>query len=268
MQRSILIALLSVMLVGAAAQDTSFLLQKKIPGDIRSFAVDDLGYIYLISSTNQLKKLTPAGDSMAVFNDIKQFGRATLLDVSNPLKVLLYYPDVVTVVVLDRVLNMRNTIDLRRQNILQVRAVGQSYDNKIWLYDEEEAKLKKIDENGILLSETADFRQLLGEAPAPQQIFDQDRYVYLCDTAQGIFVFDYYGTLKRKLPITGWQNVKVAGKYIFGSAGKKLLRYDMATVHTQEWLLPSALSGALSFTFTSSRLYALKKEGVEIYTYR
>ena len=67
-----------------------------------------------------------------------------------------------TVVVLDRLLNVRNIIDLRKQNILQARAIGQSYDNKIWLYDEVENKLKKIDEDGKLLLETPDFRQLFG----------------------------------------------------------------------------------------------------------
>ena len=40
----------------------------------------------------------------AVFNDVKKFGQATLIDVSNPLKVLLYYRDFATIVVLDRFL--------------------------------------------------------------------------------------------------------------------------------------------------------------------
>ena len=202
------------------------------------------------------------------FNDIKRSGRATLLDVSNPLKVLLYYRDFATIVVLDRLLGLRNTIDLRRQDILQVSAIGQSYDNKIWLYDEYANKLKKTDEEGKLLSETADFRLLVGEAIVPQQIFEQDRQVYLYDPAKGIFVFDYYGTLKTKIPVTGWQHVKAAGRYIYGTAGGKLFRYDMTTLLTREWVLPPALAGSLSFTFTSSGLYVLKKEGIEIYTLR
>lgn len=250
-----------------AQTDSSFRLVKSITGDIVAFTVDNLDNIYLLSSKNQVKKLNVNGDSVAVFNDVKKFGQASLIDVSNPLKVLLYYRDFATIVALDRLLNIRNTIELRKQNILQARAIGQSYDNKIWLYDEVENKLKKIDEDGKLLQETPDFRQLFGEAPTPQKIFDQDQFVYLYDSAQAVFVFDYYGTLKNKILISGWQNFKVAGKYIFGSSDDKLFRYDIRTFRIDEWNMPDELSKSQSFNFSSSRLYAMKKDVIEIYSF-
>src|SRR5260221_4825021 len=192
-----------------AQTGSTFKLVKTISGDIVDFTVDNLDNIYLLNSRNQLKKLNANGDSIAIFNDVKKFGQAALVDASNPLKVLLYYKDFSTIVVLDRFLNIRNSIDLRKQNIFQVKAIGQSYDNKIWLYDEVESKLKKIDEDGKLLLETPDFRQLFGQTPSPQKIFDEDKYVYLYDSLQGIFVFYYYCTLKNNLLIAHWDNLKV-----------------------------------------------------------
>jgi len=250
-----------------AQADSSFKLVKTISGDIIAFTVDNLDNIYLLSSTNQVKKLNANGDSMAIFNDVKKFGQATLIDVSNPLKALLYYKDFATIVILDRFLNIRNTIDLRKHNIFQVRAIGQSYDNKIWVYDELESKLKKIDEDGTLLLETPDFRQLFDAAPLPQKIFDQDQYVYLYDSAQSVFVFDYYGTLKNKIQIRGWQNFKVAGKHIFGSGGNRLYRYDIKTFRTEEWKMPGELSRVKAFNFTNSRLYALRKDSLDIFDF-
>lgn len=252
---------------GFTQSESSFRLEKVIMGDIAAFTVDNLDNIYLLSSSNQVKKLNSNGDSVAVFNDVKKFGQASLIDVSNPLKILLYYRDFATIVALDRLLNIRNTIDLRRSNILQVRAIGQSYDNKIWVYDEVDNKLKKIDEEGKLLQETPDFRQLFGEAPSPQKIFDQDQFVYLYDSAQAVFVFDYYGALKNKILISGWQNFKVAGKYMFGSSGNKLFRYDIKTFRVDEWALPEELYRSETFNFSTSRLYALKKDRIEIYTF-
>jgi len=263
----VIIFLLSCNAITAQA-DSLFKFVKSIKGDIVSFTIDNLDYIYLLSSTNQVKKLNANSDSVAVFNDVKKFGQVSLIDVSNPLKVLLYYRDFATIVVLDRLLNVRNTIDLRKQNVLQVRAIGQSYDNKIWLYDEVENKLKKIDEDGELLLETPDFRQLFGEAPTPQKIFDQDQYVYLYDSAQAVFVFDYYGALKNKILISGWQNFKVAGKYIFGSKDNKLFRYNIQTFRVDEWKMPDELYLTQSFNFSSARLYALKKDSIEIYSFR
>lgn len=242
-------------------------LEKVITGDIAAFTVDGLDNIYLLSSTNQVKKLGPSGDSVAVFNDVKKFGQATLIDVSNPLKILLFYKDFTTVVSLDRFLNMRNSMNLRNSGILQVTAIGQSYDNKIWVYDEVENKLKKIDEDGKLILETPDFRQLFGRPPVPQKIFDQDQHVYVYDSSQAVFVFDYYGTLKNKILIGSWNNFKVSGRYMFGSAGGKLLRYDIQTSLVDEWPLPGELNSARSFNFTTSRLYALKDGRLEIYSF-
>lgn len=250
-----------------AQEDTLFRPVTTIKGDIVAFSVDNLDNIYLLSSTNQVKKLNNKGDSAAIFNDVKKFGKATLIDASNPLKILLYYRDFATIVVLDRFLNVMNSIDLRKQNILQVRAIGQSYDNKIWVYDELENKLKKIDEDGKLLQETPDFRLLFDKAPAPQKIFDQDRFVYLYDSAQAVFVFDYYGALKNKILISGWQNFKVSGKFIYGSMANKLYRYDISTFRVEEWEMPDAIFQSQSFNFTSTRLYALKKDGIEIYSF-
>jgi hypothetical protein len=250
------------------AQDSSFQRVKTIKGDIIAFTVDNLDNIYLLSSTNQVKKINANGDSIAVYNDVKKFGQATLIDVSNPLKVLVYYRDFATIVVLDRYLTVRNTIDLRKHNIMQVQAIGQSYDNKIWVYDELENKLKKIDEDGTLLLETPDFRQLFDSAPVPQKIFDEDKYVYLYDSTQPVFVFDYYGALKNKILISHWQNFKVAGKYIFGSGADKLYRYDIKTFRLDEWQLPEQIYHAKAFNFTGSKLYALRKDSIEIFNFR
>lgn len=250
-----------------AQTDTSFRFVKSIKGDITAFTIDNLDNVYLLSSTNQVKKLNANGDSVAVYNNVKRYGQATLIDVSNPLKVLLYYRDFATIVMLDRFLNEVNTIDLRKQNILQARAIGQSYDNKIWVYDELDNKLKKVDEEGKLLLETPDFRQLFNAAPSPQKIFDQDRYVYLYDSAQAVFVFDYYGTLKNKILIRGWQNFKVTGKYIFGSKDKKLFRYDIGNFRIDEWDLPEQLQSVQSFNFSGTKLYTLKKNVIEVYDF-
>lgn len=249
-----------VALAGSSQQDTSFRLLRIIEGDIVDFTVDNLDNIYVLNSRNQVKKYNANGDSVAIYNDVKKFGQASLIDVSNPLRILLYYRDFATVVMLDRFLNAVNTIDLRKQNILQARAIGQSYDNKIWVYDEMENKLKKIDEEGKLLQETPDFRLLLGQAPTPVKIHDENKYVYVYDSIYGAYVFDYYGALKNNIMIQKWHNFKVAGKYIFGSKKDSVYRYDIKTFLFDEWKMPAAILRSKSFNFTSSRLYAMMKE--------
>jgi hypothetical protein len=250
---------------GMTQADSIFQHIKTIKGDIVDFTVDNLDNLYILNSRNQIKKYNANGDSVAIYNDVKKFGRATLIDVSNPLKILLYYRDFTTIVMLDRFLNAVNTIDLRKQNILQAKAIGQSYDNKIWVYDEIENKLKKMDEDGKQLQETPDFRLLLGAAPSPLKIFDENKYVYVYDSIYGVYVFDYYGSLKNNIMIDHWKNFKVVGKYIFGSRSDTLFRYEIATFRVDEWKMPEALYKNQAFNFTSTRLYALRQEinGIE-----
>lgn len=249
-----------------AQKEGSYKLIASITGDIADFTVDNLDNVYIISGTNQLKKYSTNGDSVAVFNNIKNFGKVYSIDVSNPLKVLLYYKDFATIVTLDRLLTVRSTIDLRSQNIFQVNAISQSYDNNIWLYDEGDSKLKKIDDAGKILQETPDFRLLFNEAPHIKNIYDQDGFVYLYDPDQNVFVFDYYGALRNKILINGWQDLKVTNHYIFGINGDTLHRYEINTFRLDEEKLPLPLINSLKVNFTSSRLYALKKGLLQIYS--
>ena len=252
------IALL-VFISSRGQSDTTFRLLRVMKGDFVEFTVDNLDNIYVLNSRNQVKKFNSNGDSIGVYNDVKKYGTATLIDVSNPLKVLLFYRDYGTVVMLDRFLNSVNSIDLRKQNILQSRAIAQSYDNKIWVYDELENKLKKVDEEGKLLQETSDFRLILGSAPTPVKIFDENRYVYVYDSIYGVYVFDYYGALKNNIMIQHWQNFKVAGKFIFGSRNDTLFRYDIRSFRVDEWKMPKEIFGSKAFNFSGSRLYALRR---------
>ncbi len=189
------------------------------------------------------------------------------MDVSNPLKVLLYYKDFSGIVVLDRLLAARSTIDLRRKNVLQVAAIGQSYDNNIWVFDAYDNKLKKIDDEGNILLETPDFRQALGEAIAPLQIIDQNNQVYLYDPLNGLYVFDRYGTFKRKIPVQGWGNVSITDKYILGISNESLQSYNVSTLMQSQQKFPGNFTPYYRYYVSNSKLIALSKGGLYIYRY-
>ncbi|MBD0332705.1 MAG: hypothetical protein ICV66_08615, partial [Chitinophagaceae bacterium] len=58
-----------------------------------NLGVDNLGNLYVVTPTDQLKKFNSNGDSISVYNDVKRFGKLHSLDVSNPLKIILFYKD-------------------------------------------------------------------------------------------------------------------------------------------------------------------------------
>jgi hypothetical protein len=242
-------------------------LLKTFPTEVKDFTTDNLGNIYLLTLTNQIKKVNEKGDSIAVFNDVRRFGKISSIDASNPLKILVYYKDFSTVVVLDRLLNVRNTIDLKRQNILQVKAITISYDNNIWLYDELDSKIKKIDDNGRLLLESNGFRQVYKFVPSPTNLYDSDGQLYLYDPRKGLLVYDYYGAQKNSYPITDLLDVQVIDKntitardsmhiVLFKPASLQLLRYNAFKQQEQ----------FSKIRFNGNRILCLSKEGL-LYIY-
>ena len=252
--------------IGFSQADTSLKLVQTIKGGYSDFTVDNLGNIFLLDSNNQLKKLASNGDSIAIFNDVRKYGKVYSIDAGNPLKILLYYRDFGIIVVLDRLLNVRTTIDLRKQNIFQAKAICQSYDNAVWVYDEGEAKLKRIADDGSIIDQTGDFRLQLDEAPSPTFIEDHDRLVYLYDSSRGLLVFDYFGTLKNKLAFTGWQDFQLAGKYIVGRKGVLLERYQLSTLLIEEKTLPGILKNTDKIRIATDHLYCLRNGRLYIYS--
>ena len=248
--------------------DSLFHFEKNYLGAVSDFTVDNLGNMYLLYQNGQLKKLLPNGDSAAVFNNVRKYGKVYSVDVSNPLKVLLYYKDFGTVVILDRFLNVRSTLDLRQQNLQQVKAVGQSYDNNIWIFDELESKLKKIGDDGRLIDQSNDFRSVFDSMPSRQIIIDQDKSVYLYDSLKGIYIFDYFGGFKSRIPFTGWTDFRVINNALVGRDGKFLYRYDVGSLRLQRYPLPGFMNAASKVVIAPGLLYVLKGGTIMVYSYK
>ncbi len=236
-------------------------------GKATQFAADNLGNVYVLTPAGLLIKFNNKGDSLSAFNEVRRYGTVYAMDVTNPMKVLLYYKDFSTIVMLDRYLNRVNRIDLRKSGIFQAKAVGLSYDNNVWIFDEQSAKLKKIDENGRLLSETTDLRQVLDVTPSPVKIIDRDGFVYVYDMMNGLYVFDYYGTLKNTIALTGISDLQVIGKTIAGRRQQEFVRYTTGTLELKEAPLPVMIQQAEKIYITQQGVYILNTTGIELYPY-
>jgi hypothetical protein len=251
-------------IISYGQQDSTLkvLLVDSISAEIQDFTTDNLGNIYLLTTSGQVKKLDAKGDSVAVYNDVRRFGKMSTIDATNPLKILIYHKDFSTVIVLDRLLNVRNTIDLRKLNIFQVRAITTSYDNSIWLYDELESKLKKIDDNGRVLLESTDFRQVFDSVPTPLAIYDRDGQLYLYDSTKGLFVFDYYGGKKNNLQIPHLSDLQIVDKNtITGRNSNGVILYKPATLQMFSYKVFNNLEQIKKLNFIGTRIYCLTQKG-------
>ncbi len=250
------------------AADTTLQLQliKTIPGSFSDFYSDNLQNLYLVSSsTNQIKKLSNNGDSVAVFNNAVRYGKIYSLDVTNPLKVLVYYKSFSTVIVLDRFLATRAIIDLRKLNITQVKAVAQSYDGNIWLYDEGEGKIKKIDENNNVLLESADLRLAFDDSLSPQKIIDGNGQLYLYDNRLGWLLFDYYTAFKKRLPFGHWQDVSADNNILSGRDNSHFFYASQTDIDFHSLRSNLSFPDVIKTERQQNKMYILTKDGLYVY---
>ncbi len=235
----------------------------QLPAGTSTFTTDQLGNIYLVSAGGAIKKLNEKLDSVAIYNGVKQFGALTTIDVSNPLRPLVFYGDFSTIVILDRFLSVVNIIDLRKNNFQQVLAAALAYDNQVWIFDAIDNKIKKIDEQGKTIAASADLRQILTvDVPQPQLIVDRNKLLYIYDSVKGIFVFDYFLGFKNHYPVEGWSSFTVQDNGFWGIKNNKLLFMpsDGNTLPAEMMLL-----GPVKKTSINNKLlYFLKETEIEI----
>lgn len=251
--------------------DTSITLQQKavIAGSYSRLSVDNLGNIYALSmSGNQIKKMGPKGDSIALFNDVKQYGNIYSMDVANPLKIMLYYRDYATILSLDRFLNNINKIDLRQSGILQAKAVSQSYDNQFWVFDMQEYRLKKINDNGQVGFVSDDFRILFSHPLSPATIIDRDGSLYLYDPEAGWCIMDYYGAVKGEYPYTGWENVGIRDGKLYGWKKDHLVVFDPNNFNSNSYRIPLAAQELNYTLLVDNNIYVINHTGIVVYNYR
>ncbi|TAE12519.1 MAG: hypothetical protein EAY72_09420 [Bacteroidetes bacterium] len=228
--------------LAATAQSTPKLLAS---GNFNQLSVDNFGHIYLVSNTNQIKKINSNGDSLAVFNDVRQYGTVGTLDVSNPLKPMVFYKDMLTIVLLDRLLGKKAVINLNKLGLYQIGAACISYDGFVWVYNELDATVAKLDDNGIVVQQTADLRQALGVNLRVNSMFDYRGHLYLYDSTQGLYEFDYYGALLRKQAIKNYSSVAFLDNVLYGVEAARIDDLDNWPI-TKTWVQnTTALTGKL-----------------------
>ncbi|MFZ9661166.1 MAG: hypothetical protein ACO29O_04745 [Chitinophagaceae bacterium] len=262
-----LLYILLLLPISSFSQQSDFKEIMHKEGKFSFISADNLGNIYVLTLDSQLKKFNSKGDSMGVFNDVRRYGLITSINTNNPLRTILYFGNYRTVLILDRFLNVVNSIDLKKSKLFQVEVVCPSYDNNIWVFDEQENKLKKVSEEGKSLAETADLRIALDEAIMPNWITDRNGLVYMYDKSKGLFIFDYYGVLKSKVTLLNWTELQVIDQAVFGRSENKLLKYIPGSLQIQEMILPDQIKKAELLCIQPQGIYVLTESGVTLFSY-
>lgn len=249
----------------AAAQQLR--LQASLPlAQAQLVSIDQLGQVYVAGKNNILYKLDARGKGLQTYSPTQQ-GQLRGVEAWNPNKTLLFYEDRQQVVLLDRFLAPMATIRLADLDPGLVRLATLSSDDQLWVLNESDFSISKIDPrypdarlstrlNQILPRSAHDFRLLR----------EHQHHLYLLDRHSGLYTFDNMGTFKKKLPLTNLSHLGFLGDEAYFLREGKLVFFNLYSGRETAYALPpgSAYQQVLA---ADKVLYLFSDHQLDIYQF-
>lgn len=210
-----------------AQNPDSLRFQRAIPALADFVTSDNFSNTYLISPENAIVKFDSTGRQVAVFTN-NRLGQATFVDPSNPLKILVWYPDFQTVVLLDRTLTEMGRLNFSGAALYSVRCVAMAFDGNIWAFDDAVSKTVKLSLDGAVLLESPPLNVYFPKRFSATRIRDSGRLVYLSDPVGGLCTLDQYANLENVYNAFSMNDFETDGDWLFYLEKERLCLQNMA----------------------------------------
>lgn len=224
--------------------------------------VDNLGNAYLVMG-NEVVRFTKDGERNLTFSD-KTLGNISSLDVSQPLKLLLFYRELSQVAFLDNKLSIRGEpVALDRLGYEQAGLACSAFDNGMWVYDQLSFELIRLDRNLQEIYRSGNINQLVRQVIRPNFAVESNNWVYLNDPKHGILVFDSFGTYYKTIPIKNLDHFQITDPYLFFNRGEGLESFHLKRLEYGKVELPEL--EFKQFGVSKDRLIFLTDKAVHFY---
>jgi len=202
--------------------------------------IDDFGNTYVISKT-EILKYTIRGLFVKSFS-AKRYGGIDFVDVTNPLKILVYYKDFQQILFLDNQLTASsNMISLENLGLEQTNLVCNSVNNSFWLFDKQNNSLMRFNEKSNQLVKIDNLKRVLDIDLRPNFLKEKNNYLYLNCPDEGILVFDMYGSFLKTIPIKNLIEFDIQNENIIYFKDNALYEYNTKAFSTNHKFFKDSL---------------------------
>lgn len=245
-------------------QDSNYQLLQTIPIKSTYLTTDNLQNIYVATDKGQLLKFNKKGNQQFEYNN-NRLGKIGKIEVKNPLNILVYYPNLAVIIILDRTLSVIKELNLYDLDVLAPKGIALANDNNIWVYDDITAILKKLSPEGKILFESRNLNQLVQKQLNPSFLQENNNKVYLSDRENGLFIFDTFGQLKQTIPIKGIDQFQVIGEQILCWKAGQVYLLDSSTLEEKILPLPANLEDLKMVRANGELIYITSSNEVSVY---
>ncbi|WP_293300368.1 hypothetical protein [Pedobacter sp. UBA4863] len=212
----------------------------KIDTAAKAVYVDNLDNIYLLSAREELLKYDAKGKLKWRYSN-SRFGKLHSVDVSDPLRVVLFYADFQQVVVLNNNLNEITSYSFAKNGNLLVSAVASGNNSSLWIFDRASNALIKLSSSFTEDVRSANLFQIFDEVVDANKMAASDQYVFLQRKHEGVLQFDRFGGYVRELPIDSLSDFNITSNVIAYLNGSDLIKYHPTTFERSKQQLPVSL---------------------------
>jgi|GEM_PF-897017 len=229
------------------------------------FKVDILGNIYW-TENNALKKYAPESGSVIEYSNTFM-GKITEYDVSNPLKILIYYSSQHQILYLDKNLSeIISPLSLDQTNIPGIDAVCTSHRGGFWVLNPITQKIEHYNQNLRKTIASDTYPELFTKDNIAIHLTEKNNKLYCFIQNCCLWTFDLYGNFIRKHPLKNVDNIQIINENIFYFYKSTLNKYNINTLEKDAVSIPMKRSEWRSVkTAETGLIYALKSQTIYIY---
>jgi hypothetical protein len=174
--------------------------QKLIGGSPESLTADPIGNFYLVKR-GVLIKYSASGDSLYSWSDPSK-GPITLVDATDPLRILVYHRDFNLIHFLNNRLSpLSEPVSPDALGISQTLTVATSNQGGFWILDGTTRRVSRYDAQLNRVTESAPLELPSMRDPASVRMFEAGSRLCLLIPDREIRVLDMFGNLLRKIPV-------------------------------------------------------------------
>ena len=241
-----------------------FVKSVNVGGD-RHFS-DPMGNVYIIKN-NHLVKFVQDYTQAAEYTNLF-LGNIHSIDVSDPLRILIYYEDHNQVVWVDNYLSeIRSPIWLDNLGVDQAQLVCSSNQGGFWIFNGLNNQLQYFDVNLEFVHESITLNSLTGPDIQPTYMLEKSRNVYLNVPGFGILVFDRFGNYSKTIPLEIPGEFQVTDQNLYYFKAGDLYSFDLQTNNPGKLQLPEE-DGFNKVEMQPDFLYLFRHQDYSVYKIR
>ncbi|MBN2596231.1 hypothetical protein [Labilibaculum sp.] len=224
-------------------------------------SVDYLGNIFAVNKC-ELIEFNSKGEKLAVFSN-SMLGSIRHIDVSNPLRILVFYDDFNQILFLDRNLaEIGSEIDLFAFSDNETELVCSSANGGFWIYNSDDNQAIHISENGKIINQSI-LMNTFYQNCIPDKMLEYNNDLYFLYPEMGILNLDRNGQFKRKISLPGIKNFQISKNTLLYTTESGIYSFQpMAKEDKLIFNLKDSKDAQL--TIQSNNLYVSNKKSISI----